>query len=85
MAHTDEFEARFGGRHIDYFGVLVAGRDADLAHPRERRRWEWRSQKVLVNSFSIQCVTYDGLYHFLSAKLNHYWPLSPPAGSTSNS
>lgn len=70
MAHTDEFETRFGGRHIQYFGLLVAGRDEALAHPRERRRWVWRSRKVVVNSLHILCVTYDQLYHFLFDKLD---------------
>lgn len=75
MARTDEFEARFGARHVQYFGLLVVGRDAGLAHPRERRRWEWRSQRVVVNSLPVQCVTYDQLYAFLSDKLNAFYPL----------
>lgn len=79
MAHTDEFEARFGARHIEYFGLLVAGRDEWLSHPRERRRWEWRSQKVLVNGRAIRCVTYDQLHQFLSAKINAFYPLTGQA------
>jgi hypothetical protein len=79
MARTDEFEARFGARHIQYFGLLVAGRDDYLTHPRERRRWDWRSQKVLVNSLPIQCVTYDQLCQFLSDKLNVFYPLAGQA------
>jgi hypothetical protein len=75
MSRTDEFEARFGSRHVQYFGLLVAGRDQWLAHPRERKRWEWRSQKVLVNSLPVRCVTYDQLYGFLSDKLNAFYPL----------
>lgn len=78
MARTDEFEARFGARAIQYFGLLVIGRDAHLSHPRERRRWEWRSQKVLVNSLPVLSLTYDQLYRLLFDKLNLY---SPPAVS----
>jgi len=70
MARTDEFEARFGARHINYFGVLVVGRDEWLNHPRERRRWDWRSQKVVVNSLHIRCLTYDQLYRLLAERLN---------------
>ena len=75
MARTDDFEARLGGRHVDYCGVIVAGRDEWLAHPREQRRWDWRSQKVLVNGFSIRCVTYDELYRFLAGRLGAMYPL----------
>jgi Domain of unknown function (DUF4263) len=76
MARTDEFEVRFGARNIRYFGLLIAGRDAHLAHPRERRRWEWRGQKVLVDSLPVWCVTYDQLWQFLSGKLNVSFPSS---------
>jgi len=34
MAHTEEFEERFGSRRASYFGLLVVGRDSHLAHPR---------------------------------------------------
>ncbi len=82
MARTDEFEAQFGSRHIHYLGLLVAGRDHGLMHPRERRRWEWRSRKVVVNSLPIHCMTYDQLYEFLAAKLNIIAPLlTPPTNS----
>ena len=73
--------ARFGARNIHYFGLLIAGRDAYLAHPREQRRWEWRSQKVLVNSLPILCVTYDQLHRLLSDKLNLYFPLAGQTGA----
>lgn len=76
MARTDEFAARFGGHHVEYFGLLVAGRDEWLSHPRERRRWEWRSQKILVNGLPVRCVTYDQLHQFLSAKINAFYPLT---------
>jgi hypothetical protein len=75
MARTDEFESRFGARNIHYFGLLIAGRDAYLSHPRERRRWEWRAQKVIVNSLPILCVTYDQLHRLLSDKLNLNYPV----------
>ncbi len=81
MTRTDEFEARFGARKVQYFGMLIAGRDAHLAHPRERRRWEWRSQKVLVNSLPILCVTYDQLHQLLSDKINLYYPLAGQTGT----
>jgi hypothetical protein len=72
MARTDEFETRFGAKNIRYFGLLVIGRDEWLAHPRERRRWEWRSQKVVVNSLPVQCMTYDELYNLLADTLTTF-------------
>jgi hypothetical protein len=69
MERTDEFEARFGARHVDYFGMLVIGRDRLLSHPRERRRWEWRSRKVLVNGSAVRCLTYDEVYRLLEVRL----------------
>ncbi len=76
MARTDEFEARFGSRHIHYFGLLVAGRDEWITHPRERRRWDWRSRRVFVNGVPVQCVTCDQLHGFLSDKLTTFYPLT---------
>jgi hypothetical protein len=83
MARTDEFEARFGARHIQYFGLLVAGRDEELTHPRERRRWEWRSQRVIINSLPIHCMTYDQLYEFLAETLSVFSPKAGLPGSPS--
>jgi hypothetical protein len=80
MAHTEEFEERFGARRASYFGLLVVGRDSLLAHARERRRWQWRSHKVLVNSLPIHLATYDQLYHDLASELDKY---RPPAGPSS--
>lgn len=78
MARTADYSARFGSPQVVYFGMLIAGRDAWLAHPRERRRWEWRAQKCYVNSLPIRCVTYDQLYADLANTL-HRFPM-PPKG-----
>jgi hypothetical protein len=75
MSRTDEFEVRFGGRHIEYFGLLVIGRDEYLDHPREQRRWDWRSRRVLVNGSPIRCQTYDQVFRLLTAKLEARYPL----------
>jgi hypothetical protein len=69
MAHTDEFEARFGRRRAAYFGLLVVGRSSALTSPRERQRWEWRRRKVLINSLHIIHKTYDELCDELLAHL----------------
>jgi hypothetical protein len=74
MAHTEEFEERFGSRRASYFGLLVIGRDSHLEHPREQRRWHWRAAKVLVNSLPIRFVTYDQFHADLASELDKYQP-----------
>ena len=73
MASTAEFETRFGRRQARYYGLIVIGRSADLAHGRDRQRWEWRRHKLLVNSLPVYCVTYDELCEDLTTRLDgHY-------------
>lgn len=74
MAHTEEYEERFGSRRTSYFGLLVLGRNSHLAHPREQRRWHWRAAKVLVNSLPIRFLTYDQLDADLASELDEYPP-----------
>ena len=62
MSRTDEFHARFGHRHAEYFALLVVGRDDQLEHQREQTRWHWRSRRVVVNGRPVRLVTYDDLY-----------------------
>lgn len=68
MEKTDEFEAKFGKRTIDYIGLLVVGRTESLG-PREASRFRWRQEKTLVNSNKIHCVTFDQLYENLKVRL----------------
>jgi hypothetical protein len=66
--NTDAFEERFGTKSPRFTGMLILGRNSFLK-PRERRRLEWRSDNVLVDSKSICCMTFDDLYDFLRDKL----------------
>jgi len=68
---SDDFEARFGARTIDFMGTLIVGRDHHL-EPGERRRLDWRRRSVVVDSRKIQCLTYDDLYYDLSYRLTRY-------------
>ncbi len=74
MSRTDEFESRFGTRHAQYFGLIVIGRDAELAHHREHNRWQWRSRKVTIDSRPVQLATYDQLLGALRRRYLHYFP-----------
>jgi hypothetical protein len=69
MVDTDDYEARFGGRHVSYFGLLVVGRSASLTSLQEQQRWAWRRRKVIINSLQILQFTYDELCRDLLATL----------------
>jgi hypothetical protein len=71
MEKTDEFEARFGSRSVQYFGLLVIGRSGTLA-PREQRRLAWRQERIVVNSRHVRCLTFDELAAALSRQITHY-------------
>ena len=76
MEKTDEFEARFGARSINFFGLLVIGRSEPLA-PRELRRLAWRQSRVLVNSRHVRCMPLDRLAAALARRLANY-PIVDP-------
>lgn len=74
--NSEEYEARFGKRSIDYSGAVIVGRDQHLKAG-EADRLEWRRQHVIVHSRSIFCITYDELLRFLLTFLERY---PPPTG-----
>ena len=49
----------FGGGHVHYSGMLIAGRDAFITGNEDRLRW--RSERVLINTKAVLCMTYDQL------------------------
>jgi Domain of unknown function (DUF4263) len=67
LQNTDDMEERFGENKINYGGILVIGRSAFLT-PATKKRFEWRSQFVLINSRSVLCYTFDELYDALNDK-----------------
>jgi hypothetical protein len=70
-AKSDEFEARFGARAIDFTGTLVIGRSRYVDEG-ERLRLRWRREHVVVHSRRVQCVTFDELVEDLLYRLNTY-------------
>jgi hypothetical protein len=68
--NSDECEARFGKRSINFVGILVVGRDQHL-RTGERLRLEWRRDNVIVHSKKITCVTFDELARNLLQHLDH--------------
>jgi hypothetical protein len=79
MEKTDEFDTRFGGRSIKYFGLLVIGRSETFT-PRESRRLAWRQDRTVVNSRHIRCVTFDQLAEDLTERMKIY-PLADQVGT----
>ena len=71
MTNSDEMEARFGKRAIDYTGVLIVGRDQHMDIG-EQLRMNWRREHVIVNSKRIVCVTFDQLLADLTFRLDAY-------------
>lgn len=71
VQRTDDFENRFGANSVNYHGLLVIGRTAEMSL-RERKRLKWRLDRTVVNSKFILCVTYDDLYEHLNDRLRTY-------------
>jgi hypothetical protein len=68
---TTKFRTDFGPGHIRFFGLLIIGRDASLADA-DRERLEWRSEKIKVDSHTIDCMTFDGLFKYLHMRIGFY-------------
>jgi hypothetical protein len=52
----------FGGERPNIVGVLVIGRSTSLSTMLRKDRWEWRRNKIKVDSFTVTLVTFDELY-----------------------
>ncbi len=65
------YRDRFGTPPIEYFGLLIIGRDESFSS-REQRRFDWRTSRTVVNSKHIYCRTFDRLYADLLSRLEQY-------------
>lgn len=70
---TDKFRKEFGPGHIVFYGLLVVGRNAGLSDA-DRARLDWRSDRVVIDSHKLSCITFDDLYQALSDRLTFYPP-----------
>lgn len=66
---TQKFEEYFGHRDVSYTGLLVIGRSAFLEGNGLMRRFQWRTEKTIVNSKPIHCMTFDQLLQESREKL----------------
>lgn len=68
LKKTERFRKDFGPGHVRFSALLVIGRDAGLTDY-DRYRLEWRTQKVRVDSHTVECVTFDSLYRYMDRNL----------------
>jgi len=69
--HTAGFTRHFGPGHVEFYGLLLIGRSADLTDY-DKHRLGWRSSRVTINTHKIVCRTYDDL----AASLEKQWEAS---------
>ncbi len=68
---TKNFARTFGFGHIKFIGLLIIGRSAGLDDAK-RNRLKWRSEKVLIDSHPINCITFDDLHASLENRFIFY-------------
>jgi hypothetical protein len=65
---TKEMLERFDTLEIDYYGVLIIGRNKFLNNTL-RSRLDWRSDNIIIKQKSINIVTFDDLLTVFKTKL----------------
>jgi len=68
---TERFARDFGHGHITFLALLILGRNAGVSES-DRNRLRWRTEKVRVDSHSIECLTFDDLYAYLEMRMSFY-------------
>ncbi|NHB09266.1 Shedu immune nuclease family protein [Burkholderia cepacia] len=71
MEKTDDYENRFGARHVAIHGLVVVGRDQTL-QSREKARLKWRQDHTIVHSKKVSVITFDQLARDLKYRLSRY-------------
>jgi hypothetical protein len=68
LKKTDRFKRDFGDGHIRFSAMLIIGRESGL-DDFDRKRLLWRTEKVRVDSHSVECVTFDALHEHMDRHL----------------
>jgi Domain of unknown function (DUF4263) len=71
MEKSDDYENRFGARHVAIHGLVVVGRDQAL-QPREKARLKWRQDHTIIHSKKVSIITFDQLVRDLKYRLSRY-------------
>jgi hypothetical protein len=61
----------FGSENIEFYGILVIGRD-DFLSEVDKTRLKWRLNKVLVDSRKVICITFDQFARDMRDRLSLY-------------
>lgn len=72
MRSTTNFEHVFGSRQARFQGLIVIGKDMAL-DAQELCRLKWRVDKVIVDSKSVACVSFNDLASDLNFRLTNYY------------
>ena len=68
LRKTDLFKKDFGKAHIRFSALLIIGRDHGISEY-DKLRLDWRSDKVLLDSQPVLCVTFDKIHKDLDRRL----------------
>jgi len=68
---TDRFAKDFGHGHIRFTALLILGRNAGVSE-QDRKRLRWRTEKVRIDSHTVECLTFDDLYESLNMRISFY-------------
>lgn len=71
MEKSDDYENRFGARHVAIHGLVVVGREQSLK-PREKARLKWRQDHTVIHSKKVSVITFDRLASDLRYRLSRY-------------
>lgn len=71
MEKSDDYENRFGARHVAIHGLVVVGREQSL-QSREKARLKWRQDHTIVHSKKVSVITFDQLARDLKYRLSRY-------------
>ena len=69
--NTAQFRAVFESDSINFYGMLIIGRESFLS-PIDKNRLRWRLNKVLIDSQKIICITFDQLARDIKDRLSLY-------------
>ena len=60
MRSTADFQNTFGSRRATFEGLIIIGKDMNLA-PQEADRLKWRMDRTMIDSNPISCIACNQL------------------------
>jgi hypothetical protein len=72
MRSTGDFAHAFGDRQAKFQGLIVIGKDMQLDAQSEARL-KWRANRVVVDSNSVSCMSFDDLASDMDFRLTNYY------------